>query len=652
MPKSSIRKMFLVGFMLFVGILALVPMQAQEAPPGVVDTAIAAANLSNPELGEPDNWNWEQLVVVTNDSLGCSLATGADILAPVTPYRVELIYNNAGTYKVYVSADSSIVRLCDEKFSNPEAGSHGAIQVAAPPPLPGDICILSTMGAYSNVRGRPELGATQVGTIFENSEHAVIGRNISGTWYLIDSGWVNHAVIRLDGECSTLPISDTVVNNSGPEVSGNLYPCAADFAGYLPTRLEIGRDDPYAKVSEGGFPNRIRNQPSTASVILGEIPPGSLFEILDGPACNEGYVWWQVAFNAVAGWTVESNVATGEYYVESTQAESSVEVPANARLISDNAGAQVLAFDYDGAAIATTEASSGYVIVNVYNFIIDPQLPVLQMEHIAPVNNVVFPTGQQVIATVDFNGIYVWGMHAGSWEPIYTLPDVSTNPAGFVTDLSPDWSLLAVTSCLADDPLGCTNGEVRIWDIVSSQMIQTLSPEGETMPQIIDFRIDNTVLLVYDGVTVTLWNAPTGVVLNTIPTTMPFISQAIFSPDGHYVALAGCRLPNTDFCGGGEVEIWDVTTMTIVNAMVTPDTVTDVDFSPDSRFIAGVLDTSIVFWDVATGEHIKTLNGHTDMVNNVVFAPTYSQETGLYYLASVDWSGVAFLWDVELSASQ
>jgi hypothetical protein len=45
------------------------------------------------------------------------------------------------------------------------------------------------------------------------------------------------------------------------------------------------------------------------------------------------------------------------------------------------------------------------------------------------------------------------------------------------------------------------------------------------------------------------------------------------------------------------------------------------------------------------------LTGHEDTVSKVIFAPTFAQETGLHYLASVDWSGVVFMWNVELIGS-
>jgi len=76
--------------------------------------------------------------------------------------------------------------------------------------------------------------------------------------------------------------------------------------GNLPTRLWIGG---YAYVStDTPDSNRVRSGPGTDYTHLGNIDPGEAMEVLDGPVCADGYVWWQVrALMAdLTGWTVES----------------------------------------------------------------------------------------------------------------------------------------------------------------------------------------------------------------------------------------------------------------------------------------------------------------------------------------------------------
>jgi len=57
------------------------------------------------------------------------------------------------------------------------------------------------------------------------------------------------------------------------------------------------------------IPNRAREFPSTDAAIWGWIDPGEKVEILDGPACSNGWVWWKVRSleTGLTGWTSEGD---------------------------------------------------------------------------------------------------------------------------------------------------------------------------------------------------------------------------------------------------------------------------------------------------------------------------------------------------------
>jgi hypothetical protein len=63
-----------------------------------------------------------------------------------------------------------------------------------------------------------------------------------------------------------------------------------------------------------GEPNNVRDEPSTAGNLAGTIPGEGIFYVYDGPVCADGYVWWQINYEDIYGWTVEG--ANGEYWVE------------------------------------------------------------------------------------------------------------------------------------------------------------------------------------------------------------------------------------------------------------------------------------------------------------------------------------------------
>ncbi len=69
----------------------------------------------------------------------------------------------------------------------------------------------------------------------------------------------------------------------------------------LPARLTSGAQ---ARVVPGD-PNNVRDQASRAGALLGQIPGGETFTVLEGPVCADGFTWWRVDYNGLVGWTVE-----------------------------------------------------------------------------------------------------------------------------------------------------------------------------------------------------------------------------------------------------------------------------------------------------------------------------------------------------------
>lgn len=57
-----------------------------------------------------------------------------------------------------------------------------------------------------------------------------------------------------------------------------------------------------------GLPNRVRAKPGLDGDYLGQIKPGEQADVLRGPSCKDGFVWWYVRSRkntALEGWTAE-----------------------------------------------------------------------------------------------------------------------------------------------------------------------------------------------------------------------------------------------------------------------------------------------------------------------------------------------------------
>lgn len=74
------------------------------------------------------------------------------------------------------------------------------------------------------------------------------------------------------------------------------------------SQLQVGMQAQIAL--EPPEPNRVRDEPSTSSNIAGLIYPGGEVEILEGPACEEGWIWWRVREieTGLEGWTAEGDL--------------------------------------------------------------------------------------------------------------------------------------------------------------------------------------------------------------------------------------------------------------------------------------------------------------------------------------------------------
>ncbi len=158
---------------------------------------------------------------------------------------------------------------------------------------------------------------------------------------------------------------------------------------------------------------------------------------------------------------------------------------------------------------------------------------------------------------------------------------------------------------------------------------------------ILAIGIDNNIKLV---------NIGTGTLLAELNSTIPAISNFVFSSDGKLIAAGGGRNPQE----GGRVQIWEVASQAVLlNLDNFNYSVSDLDFSPDGTILAtgetGIWDSegSVKLWDVTTGKLLDEFG-----LKHEVGTPTWWSVDGVDFnsdgtlLAAMMGNGKVLLWDV------
>lgn len=520
---SQLLKVFILWWV----VLLALPLTAQETPGYIVDAAVTAVNVAIPNKGQPNGWTHTTLPATTDSALGCILVEGTTLSTEVIPYVVRLEYPD-GVYNVHVADTGEIVQLCDSKFP-----TDFMIQqpTATPTPLPEgfptptpvatDICTLTPSGTFANLRDRPSTDGALIKVMYPNETFTVLGR--SGDWYFSERGWVFFDVVELGGNCDNLT---ALTPEQAAEQSD--FVCPPSFFGYVQPRIVAG--EATAQVIRGNLPNRLRAAPTTDAELIGDIQPGRVIdEVLSGPACNEGVVWWEVEFDGARGWTAESDFSLGEYFLE----------PA------------------EGAPQAAVESVDA----------VEQAAPLAPVEQAAPGNAA--PTGDIITAAnatlvSTLETLAVDGATAVAWSPDGTRIAVE-NPQGVIVFDYPDTSVfrVLVQGRVNDIPnvfafnsdgqylaIGAGDGSIQVHDF-NANVTTPLAENHASQITDLEFHPTQSLLVSISGGsdavetdwTLKRWDLATSSIAAspiTLNYSYPFpLTDVAYSADGSLLAVVG-----------------------------------------------------------------------------------------------------------------
>jgi WD40 repeat protein len=231
---------------------------------------------------------------------------------------------------------------------------------------------------------------------------------------------------------------------------------------------------------------------------------------------------------------------------------------------------------------------------------------------------------------------------AATGQPVITLTSAITGPTQFrsVPVFSPDGTLVAALQ---------NNTTVVVWDLATGQ--ERLNLDGHT-DVVFGLAISpdgqRLATIAYDR-TARLWDLTSGAAVYTLTdvytSTLPLIIggqwiDIAFSPDGAKLATAG----------GYSVKVWDAATgAELVSLPLPPEPLAyTVAFSPDGNHLAVGMQfgRGSGVWDVATGEKLFELAGHTASV----LALAYSSDGRQIATSSTDTT--IRLWDADTGEPQ
>ena len=189
---------------------------------------------------------------------------------------------------------------------------------------------------------------------------------------------------------------------------------------------------------------------------------------------------------------------------------------------------------------------------------------------------------------------------------------------------------------------GSDDKTIKIWDANTGQCLNTLeghsgyifsvaySPDGKRIISGSRKKIPGKYFWSNDKIVgeIKIWDANTGECLKTLEGHSGYIFSVAYSPDGKRI-ISGSRkkIPGKYFWSNdkivGEIKIWDANTGQCLKTLEGHSyIVNSVAYSPDgTKIISGSCGKTIKIWDANIGQCLKTLEGHSWSVNSVAYSP-------------------------------
>ena len=224
---------------------------------------------------------------------------------------------------------------------------------------------------------------------------------------------------------------------------------------------------------------------------------------------------------------------------------------------------------------------------------------------------------------------------------------------------------------------GSRDKTVRLWNAATETLHKTLKGHKKPILSLTFSRDGSHIASISEDKTIRVWHVATGRRKHTFKTNSKDLHRISFSPNGETLASASLdgiihqwdlnigkhkntivghgggfasknivfskdRIITATIYGKNNIILYDLNTQEVQTILTGhKKQVYSLSFSPDGKTLAsGGLDKTIRIWTVDTGEHKKTLRGHSDQVSHILFK---DDET----LISYGHDKMVRLWDIK-----
>ena len=171
---------------------------------------------------------------------------------------------------------------------------------------------------------------------------------------------------------------------------------------------------------------------------------------------------------------------------------------------------------------------------------------------------------------------------------------------------------------------------VRLWNPENGQEKQKLTGHGDRVYGIAFSPDGQKIATGSRDETIKIWNVKTGKVLQTLEGSTFSVDSLVFSQNGQTLVSTNYR----------DIKVWNLDTGAVNTLKGHENLINAIAISNDGQYIASASkDKTVKLWDLASGQEIATLTGHTNEVRSVAFSNGY--------LVSGDTEGNIKVWSAQ-----